>query len=78
MCKGSVNGSTADFHGSNRVQDLDSTLERLKVRILVWKHAKSAMVDAEANARMNVLFRGLEPSITGSLCGRNCEYKQLR
>lgn len=78
MCEGSVNGSTADFHGSNRVQDLDSTLKRLEVRILVWKYAKSAMVDAEANARMNVLFRGLEPSITGSLRDRNCEYKQPR
>ena len=70
MSEGSVNCSTADFHGSDRVQDPDGTLKRLEVRVLVRKHAKSALVDAKANTRMDVLLRGLEPSIAGSLRSR--------
>ena len=62
-----MDSSAADFHGSDRVQDPDSTLKRLEIRVLVREHAESALVDAKTNARMDVLFCGLEPSITGSL-----------
>ena len=62
-----MNSSAADFHSSDRVQDFDSTLERLKIRVFIREHAESALADAKANARVNVLFCGLEPSITGSL-----------
>ena len=71
-----MNSSAADFHSGDGVQDLDSTLEGLEVGVLVRKDAESALVDAKADARMNVFLRGLEPSIAGSLCNRGCEYRQ--
>lgn len=70
MGEGSVNGSATNFHGGDRVQDLDGTLERFEIRVLVREHAESALVDAKTNTRVNVLLRGLEPSIAGSLCDR--------
>lgn len=71
MSKGCVNRGTANFDCSNRVQYPDGTLKRLEVWILVRKYAESAIVDAEADTRMNVLLSGLEPSIRGSLWDRN-------
>ena len=62
-----MNGGTPDFHSGDGVQHPDGTLERLEVRVLVREHAKSALVDAKADARMNVLLRGLEPSIARGL-----------
>ena len=67
MGESGVNRSAAYFHGGERVQYFDSTLKRLKVWVLVRKHAESPLGDTEANAGMNVLLCGLEPSITGSL-----------
>lgn len=72
-----MNGSAPDFHCGDGVQHPDSTLERLEVRVLVREHAKSALVDAKADARMDVLLRGLEPSITRGLSDGNRQYKQL-
>jgi len=77
MCEGSVNGSAPDFHGGDGVQHPDSTLERLEVWVLVREHAKSALVDAKADARMNVLLSGLEPSITRGLSDGNRQCRQL-
>jgi len=77
VCKGSVNGSTPDFDSGDGVQHPDSTLERLEVRVLVRENAKSALVDAKADARMNVLFRGLEPSITRGLSNGTGQYEQV-
>ena len=62
-----MNGNTADFDGGGRIQHLDNTFKRLEVGVPIWEHAKCALVNAKANARVNVLFCGLEPSITGSL-----------
>jgi hypothetical protein len=70
MGEGSVDGSTADFYSGDRVQDFDSALERLKIWVLVREYTKPALVDTKADARMDVLFCGLEPSITGSLGSR--------
>lgn len=67
MSEGGVNGSAADFHGGDGVEDPDSTFKRLEIRVLVREHAESAMVDAKANARVNVLLCRFEPGITGSL-----------
>jgi hypothetical protein len=67
MSEGSVNCSAADFHGGDRVQDPDSTLERLEVRVLIREHSESALVNTKADTRMNVLLCGLEPSITRRL-----------
>lgn len=67
MGKSSVDSGTANFHGGDRVQDFDSTLERLKIWVLIREHAKSALGDTKADTRMDVLFCGLEPSIAGSL-----------
>jgi len=71
-----VDSSAPDFHGGDRVQHPDSSLERLEVRVLVREHAKSALVDAKADTGMNVLLCGLEPSITGGLSDESCEYEQ--
>ena len=65
--EGGVNGDASDFHGGGRVQDLDGTFKRLEVRVLIGEHAKTSLVDAKANTRVDVLFCGLEPSITGGL-----------
>ena len=62
-----MNSGAADLHGSDGIQDPNGTLKRLEIRILVREHAESALVDAKTNTGMNVLFCGLEPSITGSL-----------
>lgn len=62
-----MNSSAANFYGSDGVQNPDSTLKRLEIGVLVREHAESALVDAKTNTRMNILFCGLEPSITGSL-----------
>ena len=43
--------------------------------IPIWEHAKCALVDTKANARMNILFCGLEPSVAGSL-KLNCKHKK--
>lgn len=62
-----MNCGAADLHGGDRVQDLDSTLEWLEIRVLIREHTESALVDTKADTRMNVLFCGLEPSITRGL-----------
>lgn len=77
MSEGSVDGSAADLHGGDRVQDPDSTLEWLKVRVFIGEHAESPLVDTKADTGVNVFFRRLEPSIAGGLRDRNCEHKQL-
>ena len=59
-----MNGSAADFHGSDRVQDLDNMLKRFEIRVLVREYSESPLVDAKTNTRMDVLLCGLEPSIT--------------
>ena len=69
-----MDGSTADFHSGHWIQYPDSTLERLEIRVLVREDAKSALVDAKTNAGMDVLFRGLEPSIAGGLGNGIREY----
>ena len=67
MGEGSMNGSAADFHSGDGVQDFDSTLERLKIWVLIRKNPESPLADAKANARVNILFCGFEPSIARSL-----------
>ena len=70
MGESSVDSCATDFHGSDGVQDLDSTLERLEVRVLVREHAKSALVDTKADPRVNIFFCRLEPGIVGGLWDR--------
>ena len=62
-----MNGSAANFHGGDRVEDPDGPLKRLEIWVLIREHSESSLVDAKTNARMNVLLCGLEPSITGGL-----------
>jgi hypothetical protein len=77
MGESSVDGSATDFHGSNGVQDLDGTLERLEVRVLVREHAKSTLVDTKADPRVNILFCRLEPGIARGLWEQSCGYERL-
>ena len=72
MGESSVDSCATDFHGSDGVQDLDSTLERLEVRVLVREHAKSALVDTKADPRVNIFFCRLEPGIAGGLWDQSC------
>lgn len=77
MGEGSVDGGAADLHGGDGVQDLDSTLEWLKIWVLIGKHTESPLTDTKTDTGVNVFFCGLEPSITGGLRDQNCEHKKL-
>ena len=59
-----MDGGTPYLDSNNRVENTDRLLEGLKMRILVREYAEEAIVDTKAEAGVDVLFRGLEPSIT--------------
>lgn len=61
-----MNRSAAHFDGDDRVQCTDSSLEWLQKPILIREHTKLPRANAKANARMDVLCRGLQPCI--ALC----------
>ena len=59
-----MNRSAAHFDGDDGVQCTDGSLEWLQVPVLIRKHTKLPRTNAEANARMNVLCRRLQPRVT--------------
>ena len=66
-----MDGSAANLDRDDGVEDTDGDLERLEILVLVREHAEVVVVHPEADTRVNVLLRWLEPRIPLSLSHRS-------
>ena len=60
----SVDGGAANLDRDDGVQCAHGSLEGLQMRVLIGEDTEETVVDTKADAGVDVLFRGLEPSIT--------------
>ena len=58
-----MDGSAANLDRDDGVEDTDGDLERLEILVLVREHTEVVVVHPEADTRVNVLLRWLEPRI---------------
>jgi hypothetical protein len=68
--EGDVNGGAAHFDGDDGIEDTHGGLKGLQEAVLVREHAVLPGLDTKADACMDVLCGGLEPSVTLSLLER--------
>ena len=62
-----MNGSAANLDRDDGVEDTDGGLEGLQVLVLVREHPEVVVINSEADTRVDILLRGLEPCIPLSL-----------
>lgn len=72
-----MDSCATDLHSDDRIECSDSRLESLEVLVLVGEHPEAAVVDAEADPGMYVLFGRLKPRVPLRLRGNRSERRQV-
>ena len=58
-----MDGSASELDCHDGVQEADRGLEGLEMRVLVREDTEHPSIDAQADAGVDVLLRGLEPGV---------------